>query len=63
MASGRAIPTRSLQQQSGTKHVQIRSEGLVEHDEPVIPRLPPLHQLMRPRGKRLTPAQEQFLSA
>ncbi|KAE8991730.1 hypothetical protein PR002_g20760 [Phytophthora rubi] len=63
MACERAIPTLSLQQQAGTKHVQVRSEGGVEDDEPVIPRLPPLRQVMRPRGKRLTPAQEKFLSA
>jgi hypothetical protein len=29
----------------------------------VIPRLPPLRQLMQPRGKTLTPAQEEYLSA
>ncbi|KAE9291619.1 hypothetical protein PR003_g24984, partial [Phytophthora rubi] len=63
MDSERAIPTLSLQQQAETKHVQIRSDGHVENDEPDIPRLPPLRQLMRPRGKRLTPAQEEYLSA
>ncbi|KAE8985222.1 hypothetical protein PR002_g22701 [Phytophthora rubi] len=63
MDSERAIPTLSLQQQAETKHVQIRSDDRVQNDEPVIPRLPPLRQLMQPRGKRLTPAQEEYLSA